>query len=124
MGNQTWGHQGVKKQLCKDRLLKKSVVFKGWPENGKSGAGATRGPRSNCVRTSFLKSVAFKGWPESGESEPGGTRGLRSNCLMTGSLKKCCFERVARTWEIRTWSHRGAKKQLCKDRLSKRSVVF
>ena len=71
----------------------------------------------------MLKSVVFKWWPESGESGPGGTRGLISNCLRTGSLKKYCFERVARKWEIRTWSHRGAKKQLCKDRLFKK-VLF
>ena len=30
---------------------------------------------------------------------------------------------MARKWEIKTWSHRGAKKQLCKDRLVKK-VLF
>ena len=31
---------------------------------------------------------------------------------------------MARKWEIRTWSHRGAKKQLCKDRLVKKVFSF
>ena len=81
-----WSHRGAKKQLCKDRLFKK-VLF-------------------------------FKGWPESEKARPGGRhQGLRSNCVTPGSLKKCCFGRVARKWEIRTWSHQGAKKQPCKDKL-------
>ena len=98
--------------------------MKGWPENGKSGPGATGVLRSNCVKTGCLKQVLFfKGWPESGKSGPGVIRVLRSNCVRAGSLKKCCFERVARKWEIRTWSHQGAKKQLCKDKLFKQ-VLF
>ena len=47
---------------------------------------------------------------------------LRSNCVKTGWLKKC-FLRVARKWEITTWRHQGAKKQLSKDKLFKK-VLF
>jgi len=59
VGNEDLEAPGAQKQPCKDRLFKKSVVLEGWPENGKSGPGATWGLRSNRVRTNSFKKCCF-----------------------------------------------------------------
>ena len=46
VGKQDLEAPGAQKQLCNDRLLKKS----GWPEHGKSGLGATMGAKKQLSK--------------------------------------------------------------------------
>ena len=65
--------------------------MKGWPENGKSGPGATGVLRSNCVKTGSLKKCCFlKGGQKVGNQDleaPGAQKQLCNARL----IKKVLF---------------------------------
>ena len=58
--------------------------MKGWPENGKSGPGATGVLRSNCVKTGCLKKVLFL---------KGGQKVGNQDLEAPGAQKQLCNDR-------------------------------